>query len=146
MNLLAAETTRRNLLAQLACVGELETLLQSEQQALDGNDTAALERIAAAKRAAVAQLDQLGAERSRLAAGLPMEQVCARSGTTDLWKQLLAAIAGLQRRNESNGALLHTRRIQVRSALAKLGGSESQLYGRGGFDSGHASARLIASA
>ncbi len=134
MNLLAAETTRRNLLAQLACVGELETLLQSEQQALDGNDTAALERIAAAKRVAVAQLDQLGSERSRLAAGLPMEQVCARSGTTDLWKQLLAAIAGLQRRNESNGA------------LARLGGSESQLYGRGGFDTGHASARLIASA
>ncbi|MGB5346968.1 MAG: flagellar protein FlgN [Woeseia sp.] len=142
----------RNRLAELleAGIGATDALrvqLTAERQALEAQDSAALELAAGAKSHCLQTLEQL--EQDRLAflsdCGFSndnngMQALCKSVDNTDklavTWQRYQALARDCQQANMTNGAILRLRHQQIAAALAALSGRRAETYGPAGTASG----------
>lgn len=143
----------------LAETRALEAALGDERQALEAEDTAALDASGDAKRGCLARLERLDGERRQLLGlaghredddGMAALLGASPSGHPlhSLWAALRESAIRCRDANAVNGAIVQLRRQQIARALDVLrGGAESRpsVYGADGTQRGEAG-RLVGSA
>lgn len=117
--------------------------LVAEREALEQQDTAALDCAARDKQHSLLTLELVENERVALLEecgfsndhdGMrALQEWCDRDGALDdQWQNYLAVARECQQANMTNGAILRLRHQQIASAIAALSGASPQTYGPSG--------------
>ena len=135
----------------------LKEVLQEERAALENKDTTSLKSASVKKQMCINKLEALEAKRievfstcgfgsdpddmEALAAWCDDDSLLVRS-----WEQLIDIVKACHESNSTNGAIIHVRREQIRSALSLLrnGTEQETTYGPRGQDTRYLGARSIA--
>jgi len=118
---------------EIECAIRLEALLEAEREALNGRDTAAVERLVQDKQALLQAFEALETRRNELvaAAGFSRDRAgleaciawCDEQGRLGrLWSELMERIRRCQHLNRRNGAVVDISRRHVQQALTLLRG------------------------
>lgn len=131
------------LVKELEGFKEFKALLLSEQNALINGDTSVLSDVTETKDQQAQKLNKLASGRSKLVTALGFTET--RDGiaqwvnqtseeTSTLWSSLLGLAQEIQRINELNGKLIHTRLQYTQQSLSALltAVNQANLYGSNG--------------
>ena len=141
------------------CAIGLREVLTAERQALEHQDTGALNQAAIDKGASIGRLEQLETERADLSRSCgfgsapeemkPLLTWCDEDSVVEnIWRHFLEVAMTCNELNATNGSIIRLRRSQILNALAILRGGETEpdLYGNDGRDTGGKTSRPLAEA